>query len=388
MKRNSIAETLREYFRKFDKTLLIFTVICSAVSVLLLYSLSQNKTIAPRYYRVQLISSCIGIAVCFILSAVDYKKLAKLWFLYAPITLILMFLTFTSLGIGVDGADDVAWLNLGFITIQPSELLKIVFIITFSYHLSEVSENMNRLPHMFLLCLHGAVPAAIVAKQGDYGTAVIFAGIFLVMLFCAGISFKYIIAVLAVLPPAGWFIWNYGLNSDHKNRILVLFNPGSDPLGTEYQQNLGLKSLAEGGILGKGLFDTESSSVPEIYNDFIFSYLGETMGFAGCIIMIAVLVYICLKIISDSRKAKDSLGKNICVGVFAMLFAHCFMNIGMVLKVMPVIGIPLPFLSAGGTAVISMYTAIGLVMSVYSHSEEKYRMFSRRSEEYERFKDL
>ena len=138
MKRNSIAETLREYFRKFDKTLLIFTVICSAVSVLLLYSLSQNKTIAPRYYRVQLISSCIGIVVCFILSAVDYKKLAKLWFLYAPITLILMFLTFTSLGIGVDGADDVAWLNLGFITIQPSELLKIVFIITFSYHLSEV----------------------------------------------------------------------------------------------------------------------------------------------------------------------------------------------------------------------------------------------------------
>lgn len=194
--------------------------------------------------------------------------------------------------------------------------------------------------------------------------------------------------MLAVLPPAGWFIWNYGLNSDHKNRILVLFNPGSDPLGTEYQQNLGLKSLAEGGLLGTGLFDNESSSVPEIYNDFIFAYLGQTMGFAGCIIMTAVLVYICLKIISDSRKAKDSLGRNICTGVFAMLFVHCFMNIGMVLKVMPVIGIPLPFLSAGGTAVISMYTAAGLVMSVYSHSEEKYRMFSRRSEEYERFKDL
>lgn len=380
MKKNMITEVISEYFRKFDKFLLIFGVICSVMSVLLLYSLSQNDTIAPRYYKIQGIASLIGVAICFILSAVDYKKLAKLWFLYTPVSLILVFLTFTSLGVGVDGTDDVAWLDLGFMTIQPSEILKIVFIITFAYHLSAVKENMNELPHMILLCLHGAFPTAIIIKQGDYGTAVIFAAIFTAMLFCGGISIKYIIASALIIPVAGWAAWNYMFNDAHKERILVLLNPGSDPLGIEYQQNLGLKALASGKIVGKGLLEVDSTNVPKINNDFIFAYLGETMGFAGCVTIIFIMSYICLKILFDSRRAKDELGKNICIGVFAMLFVHCFMNIGMVLKIMPVIGIPLPFLSAGGTAVIGVYIALGLVMSVYSHSEEKYRMFSVRKD--------
>lgn len=384
MKRKSISYIISEYFRKFDKFLLIFTVICSAVSILLLYSLAQNETISDRYFKVQAIASLVGIASCFILSAIDYRKLCKLWFIFAPASLIMVFLTFTSLGVGVEGTDDVAWLDLGFITIQPSELLKTAFILTFAYHLSKVSENMNKLPHMMLLCLHGAVPTAIIAAQGDYGTAVIFIGIFVIMLFSAGLSFRYILAALIIIPVSGWAVWNFGLNEAHKNRILILLNPGSDPLGTEYQQNIGLKALATGKITGTGLFETETSLIPEVYNDFIFAYLGQTMGFAGCIILMAVLLYICFKIISDSRNAIDNLGKNICMGVFAMIFSHCFMNIGMVLKVMPVIGIPLPFLSAGGTAVIGMYIAMGLVMSVYSHSEEEYRMFSRRIEHYEK----
>lgn len=385
MRTKKLSYIISEYFRKFDKFLLIFTVICSAVSVILLYSLSQNGTIAPRYFQIQAFSSLAGIAICFFLSAVDYRKLCKLWFLFAPVSLIMVFLTFTSLGVGVDGADDVAWLDLGLITIQPSEILKISFILTFALHLSKVGENMNKLPHMILLCLHGALPTAVIAAQGDYGTAVIFAAIFAAMLFSAGLSFRYILAALVIIPAAGWAIWNYGLNDAHKNRILILLNPGSDPLGTEYQQNLGLKGLAAGKIIGTGLMDTEKTNIPEVYNDFIFSYLGQTMGFAGCVIIIAVLLYICMKLISNSCKAKDKLGKNICMGIFGMIFAHCFMNIGMVLKVMPVIGIPLPFISAGGTAVISMYTAIGLAMSVYSHSEEEYRMFARRTEQQERF---
>lgn len=377
--KNKLSDVIYEYFRKFDKSLLVFAVIASALSILLLYSLCGNGTITPRYYQIQFISSAIGIVFCFIMSAMDYKKIAKLWFLYAPLALILVFLTFTSLGTGVEGTDDVAWLNLGFITIQPSELMKIAFIMTFAYHLSEVKENMNSLPHMFLLCIHGAVPIAIVAGQGDYGTAVIFAAIFLAMLFCAGISIIYIILAMIAVPVVGWLGWNYGLSESHKERILILLNPGSDPLGTEYQQNVGLKALSSGELLGTGVINTEKSYIPEVYNDFIFAYLGQTMGFVGCILLIAVLLYLCLKTLYDSRKAKDDLGKNICIGVFAMLFSHCFMNIGMVLKVMPVIGIPLPFVSAGGTAVLSMYLALGLVMSVYSHSEVKYRLF-RRSE--------
>lgn len=377
--KTSISKIIYEYFRKFDKFLLILTAVCSAVSVLLLYSLAENGTITTRTYQIQAIASITGAVFCFILSAIDYKKIAKLWFLFAPLALILVLLTFTSLGTGVEGTDDVAWLNIGPTTIQPSEFMKIAFIMTFAYHLSEVKENINSFPHVMLLCLHGALPAALVAKQGDYGTAIIFVGIFLVMIFCSEISFLYILAAIIAIPIGGWIIWSYGLSESHKERILILLNPGSDPLGTEYQQNLGIKALASGELLGNGIFNNEKSTIPEVYNDFILAYMGQTLGFVGCVLLTAVLLYLCLKIFSNGIKAKDDLGKYICTGVFAMLFTHCFMNIGMVLKVMPVIGIPLPFLSAGGTAVLSMYIAIGLVMSVHSHSEVKYRLF-RRSE--------
>ena len=134
-------------------------------------------------------------------------------------------------------------------------------------------------------------------------------------------------------------------------------------------------SLGSGKLFGKGLSGKDYVDVPEIYNDFIFSYIGHVFGFIGAVAVVVILAYICLKILIDSRSAKDPLGKTICMGVFALLFTHCFMNIGMVLKVMPVIGIPLPFFSAGGTALVSMYVAIGFVMSCYCHNDKKYRMF-------------
>ena len=112
-----------------------------------------------------------------------------------------------------------------------------------------------------------------------------------------------------------------------------------------------------------------------MHNDFIFAHIGQTTGFVGSLSVVAVLTYICLKLIANSRIAKDILGKYICIGTFALIFTHCFMNIGMVLVVMPVIGIPLPFLSGGGTAMLSMFTAIGLVMSTYAYSEKKQHVF-------------
>lgn len=228
-----------------------------------------------------------------------------------------------------------------------------------------------------LLIIHGAIPIGLVALQGDYGTAMVFILMFVVMLFSAGLSIKYIIAAIVITPPAIYLLWNYGLQSLHKNRILVLIHPGTDPMGLEYQQNLGLAALGSGKLFGKGLFGNKDDYVivPEMHNDFIFSYIGQVFGFVGAIAVILILAYICIKILNNSRNTMDKLGKLICLGTFAMIFTHCFMNIGMVLKVMPVIGIPLPFFSAGGTALLSMYIAIGLVLNCYAHNDKKYRMF-------------
>ena len=374
----SVFKKFPEFFRKLDKGLLIAVVICSALSVILLFSLYSNEIngLDSSYYITQLVSLVLGIGACLFVASIDYHTLSRLWFLYAPITMALVLLTFTGLGHQRAGADDRAWLNLGFTTIQPSEMLKLAFIFTFAYHLSKDEEKLNRPLHLLLAIVHGAVPIGLIVLQGDYGTALVFLMMFVTMLFSAGLSFKYIIAAVAITPPTIWFLWNYVLQGLHKDRIMVLINPGTDPMGLEYQQNLSLASLGAGNIFGKGLFGAEDYvNVPEVHNDFIFSYAGQVFGFVGAIIIILILAYICIKILSDSRNSMDKLGKLICLGTFAMLFTHCFMNIGMCLKVMPVIGIPLPFFSAGGTALVSMFVAIGMVLSCCTHNNKKYRMF-------------
>lgn len=369
---------LKNQHRHLDYGLLLAVIICSAVSSLLIYSIHANKvleSVGASYYRTQIISALMGLFAALIISLINYKKLARLWFLYVPVSVVLVLLTFT--GLGYKRADDQAWLNLGFIQIQPSEVLKLAFILSFAYHLSRVEENMNKPVHMALLCLHGLVPIALVGGQGDYGTAIVFGFIFAAMIISAKISWKYLAAAPVLLAAALVFLWNFVLKSDHKNRIEVLLHPGTDPEGLEYQQDLGLAALNKGGFLGIGLFGDKNEyiSVPEIHNDFILSYAGMVFGFVGAVGLLAILAYICLKILADSRIAKDNLGKFICMGTFGLMLAHCIMNIGMVLKVMPVIGIPLPFLSAGGTAMVSMYVAIGLVLSTYTHSNKKYNVF-------------
>ena len=177
------------------------------------------------------------------------------------------------------------------------------------------------------------------------------------------------------MPLVFWFIWTYVFGDVHRNRIRVLLNPGTDALGLEYQQNLGLKAIRSGGLFGQGLSGGTYTAVPEMHNDFIFAFIGEAFGFVGAIVVIVILAAICLRVFRDSRAAKDTMGKTLCMGVFAILFTHDLMNLGMVLKVMPVIGIPLPFFSAGGTAMLSMYLSIGLVISAYTHNQKKYRVF-------------
>lgn len=377
-----VFKVIIRYFHKLDKGLFIAVCGVSALSVILMYSLVQNGVTSKSesMYKMQFLCLCIGAAAALIMSGLDYHWFTKLWFLYAPAAIGLTLLTFTSLGYQpVEGVDDKAWIDLGFMTMQPSEILKIAFIMTFAIHLDKVKENLNHFLNVVLLCIHGAIPTLIVVLQGDDGTAIIFLMIFVAMIFAAGLSWKYILPVLIAAPFGVWFIWEKIMQPHQKLRFLVLFadDPINDPQYTDiyYQQYWGKLALGSGQLFGKGLHADDYVSVPEVQNDFIFTYVGQCFGFIGCIALIAVLAYICLKIVADSRIAKDELGKYICVGVFAMIFVHCVLNIGMVLAVMPVIGVPLPFVSQGGSSMVSMFVSIGLVMSVYSHCEKNYRVF-------------
>lgn len=366
-----------QYIKRIDKTLLFTAFICSAFSALLIYSMVVNgvsSQVVARDYKMQIAAAAVGIGCALVLAGIDYHKLCGLWFLYGPAALVMTLLLFTPLGLKREGVDDIAWLDLGFMSIQPSEFLKIAFIMTFAYHLFKVKDHINRLPVLALLCLHGAVPAGLVAVQGDYGTAIVFVAIFLTMLFTAGISWKYIVAALAVAPAALAFVWFYVLEDLHRDRFLVVFNPDINPTISNHQR-LGKIALGSGQLYGKGLFGGEYSYVPEMKNDFVFSYIGQTLGFVGCLAVVCVLGFLCVKCITTSFSAREETGKYICAGAFGLFFSHSFMNIGMVLGVMPVIGIPLPFFTAGGTAMLSMWLAVGLVLSVRFHSKREYAMF-------------
>lgn len=363
-----------------DAGLLFAVTLCSVISTVLIYSISHNKLlegVGSSYWRTQLISMGMGLTAAVIMSFIDYRKLVKLWFIFAPAALILVGLTFTSLGYQRAGADDQAWIQIGSFSFQPSEVLKLAFILTFAYHLSRDEEEMNKPLHMLLLCIHALVPIGIVGLQGDYGTAIVFVFIFVFMICSAKISWKYLVAGPFVAAAGIAAMWFFALDEFHKKRVTILFHPGTDPENIEYQQDLGLMALKSGKIFGKGLFakSSEYVSVPEMHNDFIFTYAGQVFGFLGSVGILIILTYICLKIFADSRVTRDHLGKFICMGAFGLIFSHCIMNIGMVLKIAPVIGVPLPFMSAGGTAMVSMYTIIGLVLSTYSHRAVNYNVF-------------
>ena len=363
-----------------DAGLLFAVTLCSVISTVLIYSISHNKLlegVGSSYWRTQLISMGMGLIAAVIMSFIDYRKLVKLWFIFAPAALILVGLTFTSLGYQRAGADDQAWIQIGSFSFQPSEVLKLAFMLTFAYHLSRDEEEMNKPLHMLLLCIHALVPIGIVGLQGDYGTAIVFVFIFVFMVCSAKISWKYLVAGPFVAAAGIAAMWFFALDEFHKKRVTILFHPGTDPENIEYQQDLGLMALKSGKIFGKGLFakSSEYVSVPEMHNDFIFTYAGQVFGFLGSVGILIILTYICLKIFADSRVTRDHLGKFICMGAFGLIFSHCIMNIGMVLKTAPVIGVPLPFMSAGGTAMVSMYTIIGLVLSTYSHRAVNYNVF-------------
>ncbi|WP_040197348.1 FtsW/RodA/SpoVE family cell cycle protein [Candidatus Soleaferrea massiliensis] len=364
-----IFSSIAGYIKGTDKALFFLCILTSGFAVLILAGLSISFPYLGRMPIVQGVAAVGGLVVAIIISKIDYRTLGKLWKFYVPVLLALVALTFI-IGVQNGTADDKAWIPLPFgLSFQPSEWLKIAFILTFSYHVDAVRDEINKLKNVLLLGLHGIFPVLLIHFQGDDGTALIFAFIFVAMLFAAGLSWKYIAAAAGVLVVALPILWFKVFDQDQRDRFLILFNPNSDTQGLEYQQINGKISIGSGQVFGNGLFSGEHRYVPEIQNDFVFSFIGEALGFLGCLLVVGLITALCVKILLVSRASADWMGKSICVGVFMMLASQTIINIGMNLGVLPVIGVTLPFFSAGGSSVVTVYMGIGLVLSVYMHNK-------------------
>ncbi len=367
-----IMRRIADYIRECDKVLFILCLVTSLFgSVAVLTSTYNVYGQSFSEFYTQLGALGLGIVIIIFISYFDYKSFSRFWFLFALLGLVPVILTFF-IGFAPGSTDDKAWLLLpGNISFQPSELLKFCFIITFGYHCYRLGDNVKKFWHVILLCIHGVIPVLLIHFQGDDGTALVFAFMFIGMMFAAGVKLRYFIIAICSVLVAAPFVYFFVMNDDQKARINALFfSTESDYLGTLYQQWRGRIALANGGWFGQGLFKgtlTQSGSVPESYNDFIFVSIGEELGLIGCLAVILLIGAICIRILRSGFLANNKLGLVMCTGVFTMLFAQTVINIGMCLWLLPVIGVTLPFFSAGGTSMLCTYLCLGLVMSVFIH---------------------
>ena len=355
-----------------------------------------GKIIGVGDYRralVQAGAAAIGLTIAVLLSNIDYRSLVKVWPVHVAVTWGLVLPTLfirnvtvgpLTIGYNAGDTDNYSWYKLAGFTFQPTELAKISFILTFAMHLNNVRGRINEPKELGKLLLHLAVPILIIHVQGDDGTAIIDGVIACCMMFAAGISWKYIVGAFAAAGAAVAVVFAFFSDSIGKGyqwyRILAVIDPenktGWAPSETIwkniiYQQQRGEIALGSGGIFGNGLFDGRYYSVPNAHNDFIFSWIGNATGFVGCCVVLGVLVAIVIKTFATGAKSEDLLGSFICAGIGGALMAQIAVNVGMNLRILPVIGVTLPFYSAGGSSVLMLYICVGLVLSVYMHNTKK-----------------
>lgn len=367
-------ENFKTYLEKTDIWLWIFTIVATIYSLLLISDMQRAGEY--NYLFTQIIAVLIGLAIAILISLVNYKYFIKYWWVFAIVGILLAGTVFV-FGETVQGTDDTAWIKLpGGFTIQPSEFMKLCFIITFSKHLSYLNDN-NKIKTVFGvigLAIHLGIPIILIHMQGDDGAVLIFLFMAVVMMFMAGVQTKYFAILGGSLAVGLPLLWNFVLNDEHRNRIIALFDLDGNALNNYgWQQYQSKVSIASGQLTGEGLYNGNRVAfgiVPEQENDFIFTVAGEEFGFIGCIILLVILFIIITRLFINTKKAYENKGSYICCGVFALVASQTIINIGMVLGVVPVIGITLPFFSSGGSSVMCMMMAIGLVQSVLNNQEK------------------
>lgn len=356
---------------EFDWVLFVLSILLSIFGIICIYSATRTLNTNSNVI-VQSGAFVIGVVLMLLTCFFDYeqfKNLVKPLFIFCIAILILV------LVVGVTGDWGArSWIRFGSIGIQPSEIAKICFILTFSYHLSLVDDKINQPLVLIGLILHLGVLIGLILMQPDMGSAMVFMFVFLCLLFVAKLSYKYIVPVAILTISSMPFIYKYVLSEYQQWRIQVFLNPDIDALNRGYNVIQSKIAVGSGQIWGKGYLQgtqNQMGYLPTKYTDFIFSVISEEFGFIGAalvVIALFLLIYRCFKV---AKKADNSFGRYICVGVAAMLLFHTFENVGMCIGLMPVTGIPLPFISYGGTSLVTNLIAIGLVMSVAYHNKPR-----------------
>ena len=350
---------------RFDPILLGLACVGALYGIFLIMSATASFG-TKKLVVVQLGALVMGLVAAFLIVLIDYENLGSLavWIYGGCIALLIL-----TLIIGTERLGNKNWIIVGPLSMQPSEFVKVGFIVTFAAHVAKVKDDVSLPRGVLPLLLHFGVIFALVLKEGDLGTALVYMFMFIIMMFAAGLHWLYFTVSTVAVVAAAPFVFSK-LEDYQQKRILAVYDPSLDPTGFGYQMTQSKIAVGSGGLSGEGYMQgvqTQYSILPEKQTDFIFSVAGEELGFIGCAIIILLMTALIIRIFYVAKNCRDTMGMVICAGAGAVFMFQSAVNIGMCLGLLPVVGITLPFFSYGGSSMLSSVCLIGLVMSVNSH---------------------
>ncbi len=328
----------------------------------------------PGNFYKQMVWFAIGIILMLVASVIDYTFFSQ-FYIFIYIINILMLLAVLLLGENINGA--TRWISIGPVSLQPSEFAKLIMIFFLAKFLSIKQEKINHMPTLLLVCITVLIPVILIQKQPSLSASLVLLAILCIELFIAGLSFKIIQAVLAVVIPfIAFILWDVAretpllmdkiLKPHQFTRILAFVDPSRD-MDSYYQTEKAINAIGSGQLNGKGLYQgtlNQLSYLPEPHNDFIFSVIGEEFGFIGCSIVLLLLIFIIFRCILIAVSTRDLFSQLIVTGVAGMIAFQTFVNVGVATGIMPNTGMSLPFVSYGGSSMWTNMTAIGLVLNI------------------------
>jgi rod shape determining protein RodA len=357
-------------WRHIDIALLSSVAALAALGVLMVFSATRSKgafeTVDTTFLRKQGLFVVVGSAVMAVTALIDYRRFRDFaWVIYGGAVLLLAVVV-SPLGSSSKGAQ--AWFQVGSFQLQPSEIAKLALIIGLAAFTSQFQGDLD-LRRLFAALLLAGMPLGLIMLQPDLGTGLVFVAITMGLLLVAGARGRHIAALTIVGVVGVVFVLNSGmLETYQKDRLTTFLNQDSETRGAAYNLAQSKIAIASGALAGKGLFhgtQTKLDYVPEQHTDFIFTVVGEELGFLGSATVLTLFAVITWRTWRTAQLARDPFGSYVCVGVLAMFVFQIFENVGMTMGIMPITGIPLPFLSYGGSSTLAEFAAMGLVLNVH-----------------------
>ncbi len=369
----SVGKYIRNSFLKIDKTLLACSMVITLMSLITIFGAREN--FGTSKLVMQIAMTAVGLCAVMVIVNIDYRLFVdRYWILLFLGSTFLLAITLVIGDTGANGTESAnkSWLTIIKIgsrsfQIQPSEFVKIAFIISFSKHLSLVKDRINKINTLIPLAAHAGAIVGLILLSGDLGVALVYVGIIAIMLLYAGLSPWYFVAAIGAVVLLFPFLWDY-LDPYQQNRILYGFQPELDPTGFGFQPLLSLDAISAGGFFGRGISSGGFYEVlPASHTDFIFATYCEMFGFVGAVAFLVVLVLLVVRMMKIAGRCRNEFGALICIGVAGMFVVQAVMNIGMCLALLPVIGITLPFMSAGGSSMLALYLAMGMLHAISAY---------------------